>query len=172
MKNVRAASLGIGQDLVRSLSGGWQPTPIVPPFHMPPSESCYSTHQVQLLRMLEGDATYTRRSAKGFGAMGLTAVVATAVGNAARKRRAEQQAVAHFRPVDQGSLYVTSQRFALQGGTRWTDIWYSDVRMSYCDGEAVVLELSSSTPVQLRTWPAFAVFVLFRYLAHGEIVQL
>jgi len=172
MRDVRAESLSIGQELVRSLSAGWQPPPIAPPFHLPPSESCYSSHQAQLLQMLEGDDTYVHKSRGGYGMVGLAAVAATAVGNSARRRRAEREAAARFRPVDQGTLHVTNRRFALQGRTQWVDLWYSDIRMSYCDGAAVTLELSSIPPIQLHAWPAFAVFVMFRYLAYGEVVQL
>ena len=51
-------------------------------------------------------------------------------------------------------------------------MWFADIRMSYCDGDALTLEMSSVPPLQLRVYPAFAIFALFRYLAYHEVIQI
>jgi hypothetical protein len=168
----KADSLAAGQELAQALAGGWQPTPIPAPFHLPAGEACYASHPVQVLQMLEGDGTYLHKTRFAFSPLGVAVATATMAGNSARKRRAAREAEARFRPVDRGTLHVTNHRLAIQGEGQWTDLYYADIRMSYCDNDALTLELSNMPAIRLRAWPAYAIFGLFRYLAHGEIVQL
>jgi len=168
----RADSLAVGHELAQALTSGWRPTPIGAPFHLPTGEQCYATHEVEVLQMLEGESIYMHKSIFGFNMLGMTLAAASAVGNGRRRRKAAREAEARFRPVDGGLLHVTNRRFAIQGQAQWSDLWYSEIRMSYCDNDALTLEMSSMPPTMLRAWPAFAIFGLFRHLAYGEVVQL
>jgi hypothetical protein len=167
-----ADSLVVGQELVQALARGWQPTPIAAPFHLPSGEVCYASHPVQVLQMLDGDGSYVHKTRIMFSPVGVALAAATMAGNSARKRRAAREAQARFRLIDQGMLHVTNHRFAIQGEGQWTDLYFTNIRMSYCDNDALMLEMSNTPPTQLRAWPAYAIFGLFRYLAHGEVVQL
>jgi hypothetical protein len=164
-------SLAAGQELVAALRAGWRPTPQRPPFHLRPDEVCYSMHEARVAQLLEGDPAYLKKSTFGIGVVPFAMMAANAVGNSARRHRAAREAEARFRPIDAGPLYLTSKRLAVQG-LQWIDIWYDDIRRSYCDESAVTLEMSGSTPLQLRTWPAYWVFAMLRFVAYGEIVEL
>jgi hypothetical protein len=164
-------SLQAGQELVAALKAGWRPSPRPAPFHLPAGEVCYSQHAAQVSQLLEGDGTYLKKSTFGIGLVPFAMMATNAVGNSARKHRAAREAAPRFRPIDAGPLYLTNKRLAIQG-QQWIDLWYDDIRMSYVDESAVTLELAGSTPVQLQTWPAYWVFAMLRFVAHGEIVEL
>jgi hypothetical protein len=166
-----ADSRTTGQELVASLRSGWRPTPMEPPFRVEPGEVCYSAHDVQVLQSLEGDGAWVKKRTYGIGLIPFAMMAGNAVGNSARKRAAARDAQAVFRPVDGGRLFVTSERLAIQGH-QWIDVWYRNIRNSYCDEGAITLELSGSSPVQLRTWPAYWVFAMMRFVAWGEVVSL
>jgi hypothetical protein len=104
--------------------------------------------------------------------MGLAVVAGTAMGNSARKSRAAKEAAPRFRPVDQGHLYLTDRRFALQGQMQWTDIWFENIRMSSCDGTSITLQLSGAPATQVHTWPIDPYFVLFHFFSDGNIIQV
>ncbi len=75
-----------------------------------------------------------------------------------------------WRTIDAGHLFVTDARFGIAGGT-WVDIWYSQIRLSEVDPEALLLHVAGTAPLRLVAAPAPYWFVLFRYLAYGELVQ-
>ena len=164
-------SLAAGQELVAALRGGWTPTPQPSPFHVRPGEACYSSHRARVSQMLEGDGSYVKKSTFGIGLVPFAMMASNAVGNSVRKHRAAREAEARFRPIDAGALYLTNKRLAIQG-QQWHDIWYDDMRMSYASEQAIILELAGGPPVQLETWPAYWVFDMLRFVAHGEIVEL
>jgi hypothetical protein len=168
----RERGLTAARQLVEALSSGWRPSPIGVPLHMPPGEFCYGQERVEIFQFMEGEAVYTHKSTMGFGLMGLAAAVTTTAGNKRRARRAMRKAEARFRKVDQGRMFLTNRRFALQGDSQWSDLWFDGIRMSSCDGEAIELHMANNPPLALRVWPADYHFAMFRWLAHGELVQL
>jgi hypothetical protein len=130
------------------------------------------THDVQIAQLLEGNASYLHKSTFGIGLLPFTMMAANAIGNSRRKHAAAREAAARLRLVDAGRLHLTNQRLAIQGRMQWMDLWYPDMRMSYCDGNAVTLEMANIPPVRLHTWPAYFVFAMIRFLAMGEVVNL
>jgi hypothetical protein len=99
-------------------------------------------------------------------------VAGTAAGNSARRARAAREAAPRFRPVDEGTVYLTDRRFVLQGRIQWSDYWHENVRMSTCDGSSITFELSGAPPIQLHVWPIDYYFALFHYLAYNDIIQI
>jgi hypothetical protein len=167
----RSQGLASARQLVEALSRGWRPSPIGVPLHLPEGERCFTREQVEVFQFTEGEASYTHKSTAGYGLMGLAMATATHAGNKRRARRALRQAEARFRKVDEGTMYLTNRRFAIQGKGQWVDLWFDSIRMSNCDGEAIELQLANNAPLALRVWPADYHFALFRWLAHGELVQ-
>jgi len=121
---------------------------------------------------LEGDGSYVHKTRVGFGFLGLAVAAGTAAGNKVREGRASAEAAARYRLVEQGPMYLTDQRLSVQGSAQWIDLWHSNVRASSCDGEAINLTVADLPPIQLRVWAADYWYVLFRWLAHNELVQL
>jgi hypothetical protein len=72
------------------------------------------------------------------------------LGNQARKAKAAREAAPQWRLVDQGTLYLTNRRFAVQGQVQWHDLWFQHVRISDCDGQIIRLEMSGSPPTALE----------------------
>lgn len=161
-----------GRKLTEALSTGWQPDPVAVPIQLQRGESCYAYNAAQLWQYLEGDGTYIHKSGGGFGLLGVAFAAGTAIGNSARKSRAAREAAARFRPVDQGTLYLTDRRFAVQGQAQWTDLWFGELRMSSCDGSSITLHMSGLPPMQIHTWPIDYYFALFHFLSTGNIIQI
>ncbi len=161
-----------GRKLTEALAKGWRPDPVSVPLQLQRGESCYAYNSAQIWQYLEGDSTYIHKSRMGFGIMGAALVAGTALGNSARKSKAAKEAAPRFRPVDQGQLYLTDRRFAMQGQVQWTDIWFDDIRMSSCDGSSITLQLSGLPATQLHTWPIDYYFALFHFLSVGSIIQI
>jgi len=158
--------------LTEALSGGWRPDPIRTPIQLQPNEHCYAQEPVQVWQYLEGDGSYILKGGGGSGLVGVAVVAGTAMGNIARRRRAAREAAPRFRPVDQGTLFVTDMRFAIHGETQWTDLWYEHIRMSNCDSNGITLHLSNMPPTQLQVWPCDYHFALYHFLASGEIIEI
>ena len=74
--------------------------------------------------------------------------------------------------MDEGTIYLTDQRFVLQGRMQWTDFWHENVRVATCDGSSITLELSGAPPVKLHVWPIDYYIVLFHYLAYNNIIEI
>lgn len=161
-----------GRKLTEALSKGWRPDPVAVPIQLQRGESCYAYTSAQIWQYLEGDSTYIHKSRGGFGLLGAALVTGTAIGNSARKSKAAREAAPRFRAVDQGQLFLTDRRFAFQGQTQWTDIWFDDIRMSTCDGTSITLHISGAPPTQLHTWPIDYHFALFHFLSNGNIIQI
>lgn len=166
------ASRAEARKLIEDLAGGQRPTAVTVPFRLSQGETCYARGDAQIWQFLEGDGTYTHKSRGGFGLVGLAVVAGTAAGNRSRRSRAAQEAAARFRPVDEGALYLTDQRFVLQGRTQWTDFWHENVRVATCDGTAITFELSGTPPIQVHVWPIDYYFALFHFLAYNDIIQI
>jgi len=158
--------------LTAALAAGQRPQAIQVPFRLSDNETCYAQGPAQIWQFLEGDGTYVHKSRGGFGLVGLALVAGTAVGNNARRSRASREAVPRFRPVDQGTMYLTDRRFVIQGQTQWTDIWHENIRVANCDGNSITFELSGAPPMQLHIWPIDYHYALFHYLAYNDIISI
>lgn len=165
------ASRAEGRRLTAALAAGHQLAPVKVPFRLSQGEVCYARGQAQLWQWMEGDGTYIHRSGGGFGLIGLAIVASNAAGNRTRRSRAMREAAPRFRLVDQGVVYLTSERFVFQGA-EWSDIWYHSVRVPSCNGTCITFELSGAPPTQLHVWPIDYFFALFHYLAYNEIIQI
>jgi hypothetical protein len=158
--------------LTEALSSGWRPEPVRTPIQLQRDEHCYAQSNAQLWQYLEGDSSYIHKSRGGFGLVGVALVAGTAAGNSSRKRRAAREAEPRFRPVDQGSFFLTDMRFAIQGQAQWTDLWYEDIRMSSCDGNSITLHIANMPPTQLHAWPIDYYFALYHFLTNGDIIEI
>lgn len=166
------ASRAEARKLTAALSAGQRPTVQPVPFRLTPGEACYAQGPAQLWQFLEGDGTYVHKSRGGFGLLGLALVAGTAAGNARRRSRAEQEAAPQFRPVDQGTIYLTDKRFTLQGQAQWTDITFENVRVARCDSVSITFELFGAPPLKVLAWPIDYYFALFHFLAYNDIIQI
>lgn len=172
MNDLQSQSLAAGQQLTGALARGWRPAPIRVPFHLPPGECCYSHHQGDIAQLLAGDGTYVKKSTFGIGVLPFAMMAANAVGNSHRRNAAAREAMPRFRLLDSGNVYLTDRRLAIQGRMGWIDVWYQDIRMSYCDGIAVRLEMAGAPPLRLCAWPAYWIYAMIRFMSLGEIVDL
>jgi len=160
------------RNLAAALSGGWRPDPIRTPIQLQQNEHCYAQEPTQVWQYLGGDGSYILTGGGGSGLLGMAMVAGTAVGNVTRRRRAAREAAPRFRPVDQGTLYMTDKRFAIQGQTQWTDLWYEHIRMASCDSNSITLHMANEPPMQLYVWPCDYHFALYHFLANGEIIEI
>lgn len=158
--------------LTSQMSAGWSPPAISVPIRLQPGENCYAQGPAQVWQYLEGDGTYVHKSRGGFGMLGLAVVAGTAIGNKARATRAARESAAQFRPIDQGALYLTDRRFAVQGQRQWIDLWFENIRMSSCDGSGITFHVADVPPVQLHVWPIDYYFAMFHFLAYKDIIQI
>jgi len=158
--------------LTEGLSNGWRPEPIRTPIQLQPNERCYAHSNAQLWQYLEGDGSYIHKSRGGFGLLGMALVAGTVAGNSARKKQAAREAAPKFRPADQGHLFLTDMRFAIQGQMQWIDLWYENIRMSSCDGTSITLHIADLPPTQLHVWPIDYYFALYHFLANGDIIEI
>ena len=71
-----------------------------------------------------------------------------------------------------GNIYLTDQRFVLQGNVQWTDLWHQNVRVATCDGSCITFEISGAPPIQLYVWPIDYYFALFHFLAYKDIIRI
>lgn len=161
-----------GRKLAAALTNGWRPPALKVPIQLQPGENCYAHSQVQLWQFLEGDGSYVHKTRFGLSVVGLTMAAGTAVGNSARKARAAREAAPKFRPVDEGILYLTDIRFAIQGKMQWTDLWYEDIRMISCNSASMTIHASSIPPIQLYAWPIDNFFMLYHFLANHNIIAV
>jgi hypothetical protein len=163
-----------GRELALALQAGADPAPVAVRLALNAGELCYGSTPVQLLQWLEGDDSYVHKSGGyyGGGMVGLLALrTATAIGNGRRRAAAARAGMAQWRPVEQGQLFVTNRRFAIQGSRGWDDIWYPSVRMSECDGMGIHLELQGWPRTVLRIPFADYWFVLFHKLAYDTVMM-
>jgi hypothetical protein len=166
------ASRAEARKLTEALAAGQRPAAQNVPFRLRPGEACYAQGPAQLWQFLEGDGTYIHKSRGGFGLVGLAVVAGTAAGNASRRKRAAREAVARFRPIDQGQLYLTDRRFTMQGQAQWTDLPFDNIRVANCDGSSMIFELSGAPPLRLHVWPVDYYWALFNFLAYSDIITI
>ena len=89
-----------------------------------------------------------------------------------RKARAVREAAPQgWHPVDQGMLYLTNRRFAMQGQVQWHDLWFVHIHMSCCDSRTIQLKMSGSPPAALKVHGPDWWFVMFNKLAYDRVVN-
>ncbi len=172
--NTLEASLRHAAQLAAALAAGQTPPPIASPIALLHGERLFSHAQVQILEYSERDVYYNTGGLVAFGGpFSLAASLgASALYNSHKRRQAERQAASQWRFLDQGLTYLTSSRFACQLSQRWADIGYASIRMSQCDEQGVTLWIGNAPPTRLVLPAPHWYFVLFRYLAYGEVVDV
>lgn len=154
-----------------ALRAGWTPPPIRSQIATWPGESVIAETPGDLWQYTGADVSY--RSG-GFVALGspllLVASLAGSLAyNAHQKNKAQQQAAAQWRLMNQGTLIFTSQRIAIAGSMGWLDMPYANIRATGQDGDGIVLFFDGSPRLKLRMWNPLTHFVLLRYLAYGDV---
>lgn len=158
--------------LAEGLSNGWRPSAVAVSIQLRPGENCYAHGPVQLYQYLEGDGTYVHKTRFGFSAVGVAMAASAAIGNSARKARAAREAAPRFRPVDEGTLFLTDMRFAIHGKMQWTDIWYEDIRMVNCDSATITIESSGIPAIKLEAPSIDYYYVLYHFVANHNIIEI
>jgi uncharacterized RDD family membrane protein YckC len=125
--------------------------------------------------------TYSRTAVSynsGFvAAFGSPTWLAASLGGSAlynnyQRGKAEAQAAAQWRPVDQGIIHVTSQRLCLQGRLNWVDIGFGDIRAFDALPDGVVVHRQGQSPVKIATPAVAYLYVLLSFLASGQVISV
>ncbi|WP_066374580.1 hypothetical protein [Herbidospora mongoliensis] len=172
----------LGRELAAAFTRGVEPQAVDVQMALQRDEFCVGHSAALLLYYTDAEAEYLKKSG-GYvigsspGGFALGAIFSAAkftsnvVGNQVRKSRAAREAAPQWRPVDQGTIYLTNRRFALQGQAQWHDLWFENIRMSDCDGRIIRLEMVGSPPLGLETINPDWWFVMFNKLAYGKVVM-
>ena len=154
-----------------ALRAGWRPPAVPAQVVTFPGESVIAETPGDLWQYTGADVSY--RSG-GFVALGspllLVASLAGSLAyNAHQKNKAQQQAAAQWRLMNQGTLIFTSQRISIAGTMGWLDMPYSNIRGTGQDGDGILLFFDGQPRLKLRMWNPLTHFVLLRYLAYGDV---
>lgn len=160
--------------LSEALRAGSRPQPIASGIALGPGEAVYAHAGVQILQHTGAQVAHSRG---GFLALGNPMLMAATVAgsvlyNRHSRKKAEARAAPQWRPVDDGLMYLTNSRIALQARSAWIDLPYSAMRATHCDADGLVVYWNGEPPVMLRTWCPGWHYVLMRFLAYGEIVPV
>jgi hypothetical protein len=165
-----------GRELAITFASGAQPKPVHVGLSLYPGEFCVGFIAGLVLQWLDNDVEYTKKSGGymlGGGGVGIaynaTRLTSNLLGNGIRKARARHQAAFRWRTVDQGNIFITNRRFAIQGAAQWIDLWYEDIRMADCNGQAIELQISGVPRTALQIWPPDYWFVMFNKLAYDRV---
>lgn len=166
-------SLLAAAQLADKLSCGWRPPALPSPIVLQPSESMHAASPATLLHHTGAEVSYQQNFfAFGGPVLFLATAAGSMVANARARQRAEASAREQWRVYDSGMAWFTNRRIALQGHSSWTDLWYADVRASFCDADGILLYFADRPPYKLGCPSPEWHFVLFRFLAYGEIVTI
>lgn len=173
-----ADSRKAGRELAHAFNQGAQPQEVSVGIVLPAGEFCVGVTAGSVLEWAESEGQYTKKSGGymfgggGFGmAFNAARLTANVMGNSIRKSNAGHEAAFQWRPLDQGRLFVTNRRFAIQGAGQWIDLWYDNIRMADCNGRAIELEMSGSPRTALEMPTPDYWFVMFNKLAYDRIVM-
>jgi hypothetical protein len=166
-----------GHHLAVAFTNGATPDPVHVRMALRPGETCFGEVPMNLFQFTEGDGSYTKRSGGWmiggglFGAAYSAARLTTnAVGNASRRAQAAREAAGQWRQVGTGTVYLTDQRWSMQTGNSWHDLWFRDIRMSDCDSRMIVLDMVDIPRTGLVVPAADYWFVMFNKLAYDRVV--
>ena len=173
-----AESRKAGRELADALNQGAQPQEVPAGIALPAGEFCVGITGGSVLGWADSEGQYMKKSggyvlglsgfALAFNAVRLTT---NAVGNGVRKAQAGREGAFQWRPLDQGRVFVTNRRFAIQGAHQWIDLWYQDIRMADCNGRAIELEMTGSPRTALVIPVPDYWFVMFHKLAYDRVVM-
>lgn len=112
-----------------------------------------------------------------FAAFGSPTWLAASLGGSAlynnyQRTKAETEAAAQWRLVDQGILHVTNQRLCLQGRLSWADIPLGDIRALDALPEGVVIHRQGKSPVMIATSAIAYLYVLLSFLISGQAIRV
>jgi hypothetical protein len=69
-------------------------------------------------------------------------------------------------------MRFTTYRFALQGTTGWTDLFFNRLRSVWCLEDGLLLYVDGVPPLKLALpWPEYF-YVAFRFFAYGDVPPL
>jgi hypothetical protein len=173
-----AGSRKAGRELAQALNQGAQPQEVPVGIALPAGEFCVGVTAVSVLEWADSEGQYMKKSGGyvlGGGGIGLAfnaaRLTTNLVGNGIRKSRADREAAFQWRPLDEGRLFVTNRRFAIQGARQWIDLWYQDIRMANCNGRAIELEMAGNPRTALVIPTPDYWFVMFYKLAYDRVVM-
>ncbi len=157
--------------LAEALRAGWRPPAVRSQIVTAPGETVFTETSGDLWQYSGQDVAYGRG---GFVALGSPLLlVASLAGsfayNSYQKNKAQQQAAAQWRPLNQGVIIFTSQRLSMAGSMGWLDMPYANIRATGQDGDGIVLFFDNQPRLKLRMWNPLTHFVLLRYLAYGDV---
>ena len=173
-----AGSRKAGRELAHAFSQGAQPQAVSASIVLPAGEFCVGITAGSVLEWADSEGQYVKKGGGylfGGGAFGMAfnaaRLTTNVMGNSIRKARAGREAMFQWRPLDQGQLFITNRRFAIRGARQWIDLWYQNIRMAYCDGRAIELEMSGSPRTALEIPTPDYWFVMFNKLAYDRILM-
>ncbi|WP_261556691.1 hypothetical protein [Frankia tisae] len=163
-----------GADLGNALATGWRPQPQPAAIVLAPGEAVLAQAPVRLWQHIGQDVTYNQGFFVAFGSPLLVgaSLLGSALYNGSQRRRAEVAAAVQWRPTATGQLFLTNHRIALGLSSGWLDIAYPYLRASSVDAIGMIIMMDGQPPVRLEVWPPHWFFVLMRFLAYGETVQV
>lgn len=152
-------------------SGGELPTWSVFDVVLRPGESVRADVTCDYARYYGGDGTYQHVSGLFYGSPGFVAagLAATALGNAARRNRARQEAVARWREWQSARVIATDHRLICHVGHRWLTFDYAAVIAFHPEPHTyqVVLEFPDTSPLLLTGPAAPLVAIVAAARLHG-----
>ncbi|EIV96592.1 hypothetical protein FraQA3DRAFT_6496 [Frankia sp. QA3] len=163
-----------GADLGNALAAGWRPRPQPTAIALAPGEVVLAQGAVRRWQYIGQDVTYNQGFFVAFGSPLLVgaSLLGSVLYNGSQRRRAEAAAAVQWRPTATGQLFLTNHRIALGLSSGWLDIAYPYLRASSVDGIGMIVMVDGQPPVRLEVWPPHWFFVLMRFLAYGETVQV
>jgi hypothetical protein len=163
-----------GADLGRALAGGWRPAAQPAPIALARGEAVLAQAPVRVWQFIGQNVSYNQGFFVAFGSPLLVgaSLLGSALYNSSQRRRAEAAAAVQWRPLAVGQLFLTDLRIALALSTGWVDIGYPYLRASTVDDSGVIVMLDGQPPIRLEVWPPHWFFVLMRFLAYGETIQV
>jgi hypothetical protein len=153
-----------GRNLALAIQQGTPIHTIPCPIRLRSGEQCVGTSQVGLMQDVGANVDWTEKHGGGWGLGSILFMgAANAIGNSARKASAMRQAAAQWRMVDQGRMWLTNERFAIQG-SEWINLWHENVNMSQCDGLTIELHYDGMPPTRLRMAYADWWYVMMQWI--------
>jgi len=127
-----------------ALAGGWRPEPRPALIALASTEELYAQATAQVFQFGGGDAS---------GILG---------------EPGPDSAPGGWHQVDEGTVYMTSSRFACQLARQFANIPYTAIADAYCDEDGVCIWQHGRAPVKFQLVDPEWHFVLFRWLAYRE----
>lgn len=160
------------RELAATLRRGGLPAAMPVGFRMRADETCVGVVDADVEQWLQGDGTYISKHvgwAGGLGGLVLGSAIAAA-GNARRRAEASREAEERWRLVGTYRIYFTTERIAMEGGTReWHEFWLDDIRQVSTDGTAVIIQTTGGAPAtRVHATPSAYWHMLLRRLVFDE----